>query len=45
FGEPLTTGELLALGNPSGKMGAIIDQARQVLAIHTASAGCLADEN
>ncbi len=45
FGEPLTTSELLAAGNPESIMGAIIDQARQVLAIHTASAGCLADEN
>ena len=45
FGEPLTTGELLAAGNSESIMGAIIDQARQVLAIHTASAGCLADEN
>jgi len=45
FGEPLTTGELLAAGNPESIMGAIIDQARQVLAIHTASTDCLADEN
>ncbi|MFC2054485.1 1-acyl-sn-glycerol-3-phosphate acyltransferase [Chloroflexota bacterium] len=45
FGEPLTTGDLLAAGNHESIMSAIIDQARQVLAIHTASARCLADEN
>ena len=45
FGEPRIYGELLAAGSPEGIMSAIIDQARQVLTIHTASAGCLADEN
>jgi len=45
FGEPLSTSELLAAGDVESIMGVIIDQARQVLAIHTASAGCLADEN